>query len=147
MEDEFTIVPMPKLNEAQAEYRTTVQDQFTSYTINATVAADRQSEMGAFLECMASESYATVFDAYYETALSKKYLQNEESVEMLHLIFDTVCIDAATIYTNELGGFVPTQRDMIAANQNVVASKLASVEKGIRSKLEAMNELYQKIVK
>lgn len=145
MEDEFTIVPMPKLNENQKTYRTTVQDQFTSYAINATVGENRLGEMGAFLECMGSESYATVFDAYYETALSKKYLQNTESVEMLHLIFDSVCIDAATIYTNELGGFIPAQRDMVAGKQNTVASKLASVSEGIQKKLETMNDLYRKL--
>ena len=108
MEDEFTVIPMPKLDEVQ-EYRTHVQDQYTSLAVATTVAPDRQPLIGAFMEVLASESYYTVYNAYYETALSNKYLQNEESLEMLHLIYDSVSIDPSILYTNVLGftGGVP----------------------------------------
>ncbi|MBQ4605453.1 MAG: hypothetical protein IJB15_02030 [Clostridia bacterium] len=146
MEDEFTIIPMPKLDEAQ-EYKTYVQDQYTSLAVTTTVAPDRQPMVGAFMEVLASESYYTVYNAYYETALSKKYLQNEESVEMLHLIYDNVAIEPSVLFTHFLGftGGVPIGylREKIGNNQQEMASSLASWTPTITNGLADIKEAFK----
>ncbi|MCQ2433538.1 MAG: hypothetical protein MJ175_13125, partial [Clostridia bacterium] len=145
MKDEFTIIPMPKLDEAQENYRTHVQDQFTSLLVPVTVGDDRLETVGAFLECLGSESYDTVFNAYYETALSYKYLQNAESVDMLHLIFDSVYIEPSVVYFNEVGGLVTPLRTMVGKNQNNVASEIEKITSKVTTKLENMNEAFREL--
>ena len=146
MEDEFTIIPMPKLDETQ-EYRTHVQDQYTSLAVTTTVAAERQPMIGAFMEVLASESYYTVYNAYYETALSNKYLQNEESVEMLHLIYDSVYIEPSVLFTNVIsftnGAPIGYLREMIGYNKQEMASSLASWTPTITTGLENIKAAFQ----
>ena len=148
MEDECTIIPMPKLDEAQ-EYRTHVQDQYTSLAVTTTVMPERQPMIGAFMEVLASESYYTVYDAYYETALSNKYLQNEESLEMLHLIYDSVYIEPSVLYANVIGFTSGTPigylREMIGYNKQEMASTLASWNTTITTGLEEINRSFQEL--
>ncbi len=45
------------------------------------------------MQALAYYSYKTVYDAYYEQALSAKFLRDPESVEMLKLILSTLTVD------------------------------------------------------
>ncbi|MBQ8401980.1 MAG: hypothetical protein IJX14_08625, partial [Clostridia bacterium] len=74
MDDEYGIVPNPKLNAEQENYYTLAQDQFLVYAIPLSVAVDDIPNLGIFLEAFAAESYATVKPAYYEIALTSKYV-------------------------------------------------------------------------
>ncbi|MCR5262514.1 MAG: hypothetical protein K6D94_01465 [Clostridiales bacterium] len=141
MTDEFTVVPMAKLDESQPEYYSYVQDQFTSYYVPVTVTDDRAEAVGAFLDLFGAESYDTVFNAYYENALSYKYMQNEESVEMLHLIVDSMRIDPSAVYSDE-GGVKVELRNMIAKKTNSFVSDLAKVESRINGVLEDLNSRF-----
>lgn len=145
MEDEYTIIPMPKLDEAQDDYYTAVQVELTGYAVTVTVPLDQLSLMGAFLECLASESYGTVYNAYYENALSYKYLQNTESVEMLDIIYKSVYIDPSVIYFNETGGMVISLRQMMRDRTDTVASSLASIESSVAENVAKMNELFRNL--
>lgn len=145
MEDEFTILPMPMLNEEQGEYKTYTQVELTAYAVTKTVEAERLGMMGAFLEALASESYKTVYNAYYETALSYKYLQNAESVEMLSLVYETTYMDPSIIYYNETGGMLGSLREMMRDDKNTVASNLASIETAVTAGVQTMNDAYKAI--
>ena len=138
MNDEFTVIPMAKLDEAQESYYSYVQDQFTSYFVPVTVPDDKTEAVGAFLDCFGAESYDTVFNAYYENALSYKYMQNAESVEMLRLIVDSAVIDPSAIYSDD-GGIKVELRNMVSKNNNSLVSTLAKVESRINGVLESLN--------
>ncbi|MDD4772613.1 MAG: hypothetical protein PHZ09_03310 [Eubacteriales bacterium] len=144
-EDEYSIVPMPKYNDEQGTYKTYVQVELTAFAVTKTVSTDRSDMMGAFLECLASESYKYVYPAYYETALSYKYLQNEASVEMLKLIYESLYNDGSIIYTNELGGALIDLRNMMKTRTNTVASVIAALEPKITASVDIMNGLYKSI--
>ncbi len=141
MQDEFTVIPMAKLDESQPSYRSYVQDQFTSCFVPVTVTGDRTELAGAFLDIYGSESYDSVFNAYYENALSYKYMQNAESVEMLRLIVDSVVIDPSCVYSDE-GGIKVELRNMVAKNNNTLVSTIASVESRVTGVLESLNSSF-----
>ncbi|MHB1152454.1 MAG: extracellular solute-binding protein [Eubacteriales bacterium] len=143
--DEYSIVPMPKYNEEQESYKTYVQVELTAFAVTKTVSAERSDLMGAFLECLASESYRLVYPAYYETALSYKYLQNEDSVEMLRLIYESIYMDGSIIYTNELGGALIDLRNMMKTRTNTVASVIAALESNVNASVDKMNNLYRSL--
>lgn len=127
MEQEFGVVPMPKFDEAQQEYRTLLHDQFTVVSILATVKDDRLDEIGAVLEAMASISYKTVRPAYYETTLRTKIAKDPQSARMFDIIVDNIYIDAGIIYTIPLSTFHNHFREIIGSKENTVISKYKSV--------------------
>ena len=101
--------------------------------------------IGAVLECMASNSYATVVDAYYSTALSKKYLQNPESQEMLDLIYNTLTFDftgaCSNIIQNNGGQSIRDQlRPLFSGKSTKLGSTLSRWQKGTDKALGKIND-------
>jgi hypothetical protein len=138
MEQEFGVVPMPKFDEVQKEYRTLLHDQFTVVSILTTVKGDRLDEVGAVLEAMASTSYKTVRPAYRETNLRTKIAKDPQSAEMFNLIIDNIYIDAGIIYTINLDTFHNHYREIMGTKQNTVVSRYKSVTTTASKALEGM---------
>ena len=128
MEDEFGVVPMPKYDEEQKEYRTLLHDAFTVISILKTVDGERLDEVGAVLEAMASVSYKTVRPAYYETTLRTKIAQDPQSAEMFDIIIDNIYMDAGILYTIPLNTFHDKFRRIIGSKNNTVTSDYKTME-------------------
>jgi hypothetical protein len=145
MEDEFGVVPMPKFDEAQTEYRTLLHDQFTVFSVLNTVTEDRLDEVGAVLEAMASVSYKTVRPAYYETTLRTKIAKDPQSAEMFDLIIDNVYMDAGILYTIALNTFHNTFREIIGSGENTVISgykrQAITVEKALSTMCKRLDRI------
>ncbi len=145
-EFDYGIVPMPKFDENQEKYATYVQDQVTGIGVSSSISdEDTLAMMGAVLECMASESYATVVDAYYSTALSYQYLQNPESKEMLDLIYDSLTFDfsgaCSNIIMNNGGQSIRDQlRPLFSGKSTKLGSTLAKWEKSTNKALGKIND-------
>ena len=124
MEQQFGVVPMPKFDEVQTEYRTLLHDQFTVFSILTTVEKEegRLDEVGAVLEAMSSESYKTVRPAYYETTLRTKIAQDPQSAEMFDIIVDNIYMDAGILFTIPLNTFHDKFRRIIGSKENTVVS-------------------------
>ena len=129
MEQQFGVVPMPKYDENQKQYRTLLHDQFTVICIPTTVKGDRLDEMSAVLEALSSTSYKTVKPAYYETTLRTKIAQDPQSAEMMDIIINNIYIDAGIIYTNVLSTFHDKFRQIMGTGKNNVTSQFKSVSK------------------
>ena len=140
MKQEFGVVPMPKYDEAQKEYRTLLHDQFTVFSILTTVSKEegRLDEVGAVLEAMASVSYKTVRPAYYETTLRTKIAKDPQSAEMFDIIVNNVYIDAGIIYTIPLSTFHSYFREIIGSKENTVTSKYKGVSAMTKRSLNTM---------
>ena len=126
MDQEFGVVPMPKFDEQQKEYRTLLHDQFTVLSVLNTVTEERLDEVGAVLEAMASVSYKTVRPAYYETTLRTKIAQDPQSAEMFDIIIDNIYMDAGILYTIPLSTFHDSFRRIIGSGENTVVSTYKS---------------------
>ena len=148
MEQEFGVVPMPKFDEVQKEYRTLLHDQFTVLSILTTVSKQegRLDEVGAVLEAMSSESYKTVRPAYYETTLRTKIAQDPQSAEMFNIIIDNIYIDAGIIYTIQLSTFHNYFREIIGSGKNTVTSEYRSVSGQAKKALNSMTKRLDRIL-
>ena len=138
MEQEFGVVPMPKFDEAQKEYRTLLHDQFTVLCVPTTVTGEELDMVSAVMESLASASYKTVRPAYYETTLRTKIAQDPQSAEMFDIIIDNVYIDAGIIYTNALSSFHDKFRQIMGSGQNTVTSQYKAVVRSAERALERM---------
>ena len=145
MTQEFGVVPMPKFDENQKQYRTLLHDQFTVICIPTTIKG-RLDEMGAVLEALSSTSYRMVKPAYYETTLRTKIAQDPQSAEMMDIIIDNIYIDAGIIYTNALSSFHDKFRQIMGSKKNTVTSDYAKLSKSADKALTRMTDKLDKIV-
>ena len=142
MEADYGVLPLPKADENQAEYYSLAQDQFLVYAIPLSVAADGLEDIGMFLEAYASESFNVVRPAYYETALTAKYMNDAESAAMLDLVADSMYIDPAILYLSYFNLNVGTLRNILKQGENTIASQIASTQKNMETSVEKLNEAY-----
>ena len=97
-QSEYGILPYPKLDENQKEYKTMADGYHAVLAVPKTV---QDTEfVGIITEALNAESMKQVFPAYYETALKKKYSYDDESVKMLDMIVDSRVFDFGYIYDN-----------------------------------------------
>ena len=143
MNDSYTICPLPKLDEEQDAYYTAAYNGASLWGI----PADNPDTDTALIvmEAMAAESYNSVTPTYFSTCLQEKYARNEETLEMLDIIRDSLYLDSEYLYKGSLGKTYYMARDMVMSNKYDVASHMAKQEKSILKTIEktiaAMDEL------
>lgn len=134
MTDNYTILPMPKLDEAQDSYYTAAYNGASLWGIPAD-NPDTDSAL-IVMEAMAAESYHSVTPAYFSTCLQEKYARNEETMEMLEIIRDSLYLDSEYMYCDSLGRTSYMVRDMVNGKKYDVASHMAKKEKQILKTIE-----------
>ena len=96
----YGILPPPKYREDQERYGAVSSVFVTGIPIDAPDAERSQ----ILLEALEHESWKRVRPAYYDVALSRKYVNDPESVEMLDITFDNLHCDFTYVYSQALGG-------------------------------------------
>jgi len=97
MESEFGMVPLPKFDSAQESYYTTYNPNNAS-ALSIPITNARLAQTGLVVEALAAESMYTLTPAYYEVALERKYMRDEESKEMLDIILSSRMFDLNIVY-------------------------------------------------
>ena len=100
METDFGILPLPRLNEQQAAYGHSISGIF-GQTLAVPAFFDDDDildKIGFMLEAISAESRYTVIPAYYDVQLTGQLIRDEESREMLDIIFNSRVWDAGIIY-------------------------------------------------
>jgi hypothetical protein len=141
----YGIVPMPKFDEAQAAYHSHVHDNVSAYSIPLTTVGEELTLVGAVMESMAAESYRMVMPAYYELALKTKYVSDEESVQMLDLVIDSLHVDAGFLFVDDTAQFHQSMRKRwIGVNNSDVASVIKSLERVVQKQITNLNNSIEK---
>ena len=97
METDFGILPFPKLDEQQSEYYSPIITWWSMYVCVPTIQEDIE-RTAVILEALAAESRYTVRPAYYDISLKTKHSRDDESSEMLDIIFSTRAYDFGWYY-------------------------------------------------
>ena len=125
MENDYGIIPLPKLNTAQETYTGYAHSGFSAFGIPTTV--ENGDTVAAFMEAMAAETYRSVTSAYFDTALKVKYVRDPKASEMLDIISQGVIFDFGYVYTWNLDNVGHIFRNLFSTSAN--ASKAASTFK------------------
>ncbi|MBO7375994.1 MAG: hypothetical protein ILO42_06165 [Clostridia bacterium] len=141
---EYGIVPIPKYDDDQEDYRTHVQDQMSVLAIVSNSPEENRDMLGAVMETIACRSYQSVFPAYYDSALSYRYLQNPESKTMLDMIYDSIKIEGCFIYSASFA-FLGQLRTMGSNSASSPSSLVANAVRGLGKKLNDFNDAYGKL--
>ena len=122
MESDFGVLPFPKYDETQDEYITTASD--SGYVVAIPVTVSDAGRSGLILEALAAESVNTVTTALYDVCLNGKYVRDEESAEMIDIIFNGKVYELG--YMLDLGSFRSMLKNLETAYSTDVVSTLAA---------------------
>ena len=86
MEQEFGILPTPKLDEEQDMYISFPHDSGTVLGVPKNVGDDAFAMVGATMEALCGEAHRTYIDAFLETALKMKYSRDALSGQCIDLV-------------------------------------------------------------
>ncbi|MCL2815268.1 MAG: extracellular solute-binding protein [Oscillospiraceae bacterium] len=108
METDFGIIPPPKYDESQSGYYPSVEVGCTS-SVAVPVTVPDKERAGIIIEALCAESQYTLLPAYYDISLKTKFARDDESSEMLDLIFANRLYDIGHIYNwGDITGFFYT---------------------------------------
>ena len=137
----YGILPLPKANEEQEDYVSYVQDQVLSFGIPRTMAGEDRVLSTQFLEAFASEAYNTTMPAYYERALTKKYVVDGPSKKMIEIIDSNIVVDPVNVYYGTYFNFTTgTLRQAFGKQKNINELLSSAIAGGaFDAKIEALN--------
>ncbi len=98
MDDEFGILPIPKTFAEQDRYYHTVSTSNSSYMMLPFNVADPE-ELGTVIEAIAMKSQELVTPEFYENQLKYRDARDNDSAEMLDLIFETRAFDLGPVFS------------------------------------------------
>lgn len=141
MDDDFNILPYPKYDEEQENYGTYVCiDDVTGFSIPITADAEKS---GCILSALTAYGYEDIRPEYYERALKGKVARDEESTEMLDIIFDNVTDDFTHFYAYCFGNEKSPWMLMRTStyNETELSSAWAADESLVNAKMEELISL------
>lgn len=140
MDDEFGILPMPKLNKEQDGYKSFVNGAGSVVCVPAS-APDLECS-SIILEALASETYYSVTPVLYESYLKRKAAQDYQSADMIDFIVRNRVFDIAYIYLNDgIGSYV---RDLLRTGSTDISSTLKSYQRVTERRLSQIIQTYEK---
>ena len=142
MEANFGILPLPKFDETQEKYYSTMQYGNAS-CVAIPITSSNRERTGTIVEAWAAESVDTLTRAYYDITLKGKNARDDESEDMLDLIFSTRVIDQGMFF-NWVGvdffqGFVSRKNVDFASQYEKVEPKWIKVIEKTLGSIEENN--------
>lgn len=146
MEDDYGILPYPKLDENQSEYRTYLLSRPGVAMVPITISDDKLDMIGYTLETLSAYSYHYLRPAIYDVTLSGKSVRDEESLEMLDLIMDSRCFDFSQFV--EFEGKYPlnpqkTYRDMLGNKNDAITTYYESNKNIAEEYVNSLREMFE----
>ena len=102
MESEFGIIPMPKLNDKQEDYKALVHNSAMLYVVPITVPGERLEKACAVLEALSAQGYRTVTTTYFDVAMKVKYSRDEISGQVMDMLRDAMMTEFAYANSSSL---------------------------------------------
>jgi len=133
LEDDYGALPTPKFDESQERYYHDASVG-NSPTTAIPISTDIPDETAFVLEAMCYDSYVNMLPIFYENYLNTKLARDEETVEMLKIVHDTLYYDIGALYN--WGNMRMIIENMTNATENNLASSYASIEGTIKAALD-----------
>ena len=115
-EDDIGIIPYPKYDDSQKDYKT-MSDGYHSILGIPKTCKDTEY-VGIITEALSAESWKTLTPTLYEIALKTRYLRDNESKEIMDIIIDGRTYDFGYIYDGWKGFSFMLQKMMASGSSN-----------------------------
>ena len=132
---EVGMLPMPKYDEAQKNY-CQYSDGACLNLVGIPIDSETPEDTALLLEAMSAESPETLTKAYYDVCLTGKSIRDEESADMLDIIFGNYTIDYADILSLSAFG----KLSAALRGESEVASTVAAALESAKNEIAKINE-------
>ncbi len=140
MDTAFGILPFPLYEESQERYYHTINPHVAAMLLVPKDCRDVE-RAGYVLDVLGAESKNVLTPAYYEQYLKSKGSRDNESEEMLDLIFSTLTYDIGYLY--DFGGLGGMTLNMVDGYKPDLASQYAKYEPKAQTAIEKTINAYQ----
>ena len=140
-ETDFGILPYPKFEKEQAEYGHAVSAYHSQFICVPEMAADH-ARSGLVLEELAYQGLRLLTPAYYDQTLVGKTVRDEESVDMLDIIFASRVFDVGQYYNV---GSIKDQLGKIYVTRMPISSMYETYKTQAQVKIDTINEIMQEL--
>ncbi len=130
---DFGILPIPKFEETQERYYHSV-NPYVGATVIIPKSCPDLERTGIFIEAISAESKYILQPTYYDIMLTTKLTRDNESSDMLDIIFGSRIYDNGEIY--DFGGIGADLIYMTMTYNRDMASMYAKKEKSIQKAIE-----------
>ena len=134
MDDDFGLLPFPKYDEAQENY----QSMNLSGYIAVPVSAGDIDLTGKAVELLNYESAKTFMPVFYDTLLGNKYIRDDESSEMLDIMFDGIVFDYGWVY----GGYNEISQGVRIMLEQKTTDAMSYYEKNTKKCQKIYDKMY-----
>ena len=138
----YGILPVPKYDETQQNYRTVMGNPITLYAVSRDSANPEADE--AVLECMASEAYRLTTPAIFENNMKKKYSIDDVNAQMYDIVRETVSFELGRFFNQYLSDITDIYFHAVTSNNQDWASTSAKNRKVLDKQI---SKLVEKIMK
>ena len=142
MESDFGVLPSPKHDKNQSEYHSCVSIH-QSGLASVPVTLPDPERTGIIIEALSAESRYTVQPAYYDISLKGKYVRDEESADMLDILFSTRLYDLGSV--GHFGAFETEWLRMVSNKKRDIVSLYDKCEKAIQSDIDKLIKAIDKL--
>ena len=136
----FGILPYPKLDEKQENYRSTAVHHIASFTIP--ICSRNAEDVGLLFDALSYESDKTILDEYFTKVVEQKGLRNDDSIDMLHIIKDTRSFDIGVAY-GWFSDLTSTVAAKIKSGKTDIASEIEKNKDKVQAKIDSTLEAMQ----
>ena len=137
MEDDFGMLPIPKMYADQDRYYHSVSPSKTS-ALAIPRTAQNVEDLGLVIEAIAAMSKNIVTPEYYDRTLKLQATRDDDSGRMLDIIFASRVYDLANIYNwgNAVSAFYYADSNFVSRFENISGSVQNAMENAVEGLLE-----------
>ena len=134
----YGIVPVPKYDEAQADYRTVMGNPVTLYSIS--VSTPYKDICAAVLECMASNGYRLTTPAIFENNMKAKYSTDNINAQMYDIVRESVSFELGRFMNKYLSNITDIFFAALVKNDANWGTTAAKYSKPLEKQMEKVVE-------
>ncbi len=140
---DFGILPFPKFSAEQEMYGHLVSAYHCQF-LCVPYYVDNAERTSGIIEELAYEGKKSLTPAYYEQTLVGQYVRDDESVDMLDIIFASAMYDIGIYY--KLGGLSSSVMTMAKTKENTFASIYNAGREASENDIKTINETFKELL-
>jgi len=129
----YGIVPVPKFDESQQEYRTVMGNPVTLYAVSRDTRQADAAE--AVLECLGSLAYRLTTPAIFENNMKVKYSIDDVNAQMYDIVRESISFELGRFFNKYLSDITDIYFRAVIGNQQNWASTSATYQKKLDSQI------------
>jgi len=141
MDTDFGILPMPKYDENQKEYRAYVSDTWTD-VLGVPADITNAEQVGHVLNAAGYYSQQHLYPEVINRTVMDKTIRDDAAADMLDIIFRNTLIDANDFFLWDGGAIYNIWSTSVANKSNALASEFAKLESAMQTNLQKTAEYY-----